>query len=88
MKQTARIARLELSESELKRFSEDMKTILDSFESLNRAIVTKNVRPSFQPMETKNVTRDDRVEPSLSQKEALAQTEHKENGYFRGPRVA
>ena len=86
VKKTARIARLELSEAELGKFSKDMGTILDAFKKLEKAPV-KGVKPSFHPVEIKNVMREDRIEPSMTQKEALSQTELKENGFVKGPKV-
>lgn len=49
---------------------------------------TDSVKPSFQPIEMKNVTREDKVEKSLGQREALSNVKkNKERGYFIGPRV-
>ena len=45
------------------------------------------VEPSFQPVELKNMTREDKVEDSLKQEEALANTKNKKDGYFKGPRA-
>lgn len=47
----------------------------------------KDVRPTFQPIETKNVMRDDEIEASLSQVDALKNAEQKERGYFKGPKA-
>jgi len=35
----------------------------------------------------KNVLREDKEEKCLSQKEALSLTEHKKDGYFKGPKA-
>ena len=45
------------------------------------------MKPTFQPVDVKNVMRQDVVEPSLSQKEALANAKQKEQGHFKGPKV-
>jgi len=86
VKKVAEIARLNLTEGELGRFSEDMISILDAFKILGK-VDTKDVRPTFQPVDIKNVTREDKVEPSLEQEDALANTENKEEGHFKGPKV-
>lgn len=87
VKKVAEISRLKLTEGEISRFSEDLISILDAFKILNMAD-TKNVKPTFQPIDTKNVTREDRVEPGLSHEEAMANTRsNKEEGHFRGPKV-
>ena len=86
VRKVAEVARLNLSEAELTKFSEDMSSILDAFKEINKAN-TKDVRPTFQPVDVKNVMREDAVEPGLPQDEALANTKNKEDGFFRGPKV-
>jgi aspartyl-tRNA(Asn)/glutamyl-tRNA(Gln) amidotransferase subunit C len=86
VKKVAEVARLNLTEGELSRFSEDLNSILDAFKALGK-VDTKDVKPTFQPVDIKNVTREDKVEPSISQAEALANTENKEEGHFKGPKV-
>jgi len=79
-------AKLSLTESEKKEYSKDMKNILDAFASLDEANV-EGVEPAFQPIEVKDRTRKDVVESSLSQKDALANTKNKKDGYFVGPKA-
>ncbi len=86
VKKVAEVARLNLTEGELSRFSEDMVSILDAFRVLSK-VDTKKVIPTFQPVDVKNVTREDKVEPCLPQKEALANARKKEEGHFKGPKV-
>ena len=82
----AKVARLSLTDAEKAKFEKDINDILKAFSSLDRA-KTDGVEPAFQPIETKNALRDDVVEECLSQEEALSNTEHKEDGFFKGPRV-
>ncbi len=82
----AKVARLQLTESEKKKFERDMNDILKAFSTLDKA-KTDGVEPAFQPIETKNALREDVIEESLSQEEALANSVHKENGFFKGPKV-
>ncbi len=82
----AEIARLNLTEGEVSRFSEDLISILAAFKVLQR-VDTKKARPTFQPVDIKNVIREDKVEPCLPQDEALANTKNKEEGHFKGPKV-
>ena len=79
-------ARLELSEKEIDQFIKDFKEILEAFSKIDE-VNTQGVRLSFQPVELKNMMREDKVEPCLTQEEALANTPHKRDGYFKGPRV-
>lgn len=84
IKKVADLARLDLSKEETKSFVKDFKEILDNFSSIDKCD-TRGIKPSFQPVKIKNVVRDDKVEESISQEEALSNTEHKKDGYFKGP---
>ncbi len=86
IKKVAELARLELSEKEIERFLPELKEIINAFSRIDEAD-TKDVKPSFQPVELKEYMREDVVEDSLSQEEALANTEHKKDGYFKGPKA-
>ena len=82
----AELARLKLTDKEIESFVKDFKEILDSFSVISKAD-TKGAKAAFHPVELKNQMREDLVEKSLEQKEALANTEHKKDGYFKGPRA-
>jgi aspartyl-tRNA(Asn)/glutamyl-tRNA(Gln) amidotransferase subunit C len=70
----ASVARLKLTEA------------LEFFSQLQE-IDTEGLNPSFQPVEIRNAMRDDVEKKPLSQDEALSLTEHKKDGYFKGPRA-
>ena len=86
IKRVAANARLNLSNDEIKEFMPQLKEILDNFSKLDE-VDTKNVTPSFQPVEIKNAVREDKKGKCLSQEDALKNTIHKKDGYFKGPRV-
>lgn len=86
VRHVAGIARLGLSEDEVKRFQRDLNDVLQAFKELDKA-KTDKVEASFQPEEIRDVMRDDRQEECLAQSKALENTAHKEKGFFRGPRV-
>jgi len=86
VRKVSEIARISLSEKEVEEFSKDMESILDAFKDL-QSIDTADVKPTFQPIETKNVMRDDEIEASLSQIDALKNAKQKEKGYFKGPKA-
>ena len=86
VRKVAEIARLNLSEADLKKMSKDLEDILKAFKDLDKA-KTDGVRPSFQPIEMKNVLREDKVEKSIPQEHALKNAKHKEKGYFKGPKA-
>jgi len=79
-------ARLNLTKAEKKKFLPELKEVLNFFSELDKLDVSKE-KPSFQPLEIKNVFREDKVSKCLSQEKALSNTSHKKDGYFKGPRV-
>ncbi len=87
VKKVAEVARLNLTEQEVKGYSKDLTNILDAFKELEK-VKTDSVEPTFQPVEVKDVVREDVVEPSLSQEEALSNIrKNKEGGNFKAPKV-
>ncbi len=86
VRKVAELARLDLTEEEVRRFSGDLESILKAFRDLERVRV-KGIKPSFRPVPAKNVMRPDSVEPSLSQEDALRNAKNKEGGYFKGPKA-
>ncbi len=85
IERVAMLARLELNDAEKKKLAKDMKEILDAFSAID-GVKSAN-EPMFQPIELKNLVREDKVKESLSQEDALRNTEHKKEGYFKGPRA-
>ena len=86
LQHVAALAHLKLSEEELKQFEPELKEVLDAFEQLKEVDI-KGENPQFQPIPIQNKWREDKEEECLSQEEALANTKHKEKGYFKGPKV-
>ncbi len=84
LEHVAEVARLKLSEDEIIKFLPQLKESLEFFEQLKN-INTDNVKPSFHPVEIRNVLREDKEHKCLSQDEALSLTLHKKGGYFKGP---
>lgn len=82
----AKVARLELSEDEIKALMPELTEVLEVFSRLSEAD-TAATEPSFQPVELKNMLRDDKTAECLSQEEALANSPNKKDGYFKGPRA-
>ncbi|MEM3126673.1 MAG: Asp-tRNA(Asn)/Glu-tRNA(Gln) amidotransferase subunit GatC [Candidatus Woesearchaeota archaeon] len=86
IKHIAFLARLELTDKEVKEFAPQLKEILESFKKLDKAD-TKNTEISLHPIPIKNRIREDETTACLSQDEALSLTEHKKDGYFKGPKI-
>ena len=86
LEHVAEVARINLNVEEIKKFLPQLKEALEFFSKL-KEINTDNVKPSFHPVEVKNTMREDKEEECLSQDDALSLTEHKKDGYFKGPRA-
>jgi len=86
LEKVAKNARLNLSEEEKKIFLPQLQEILKTFSVLDDLDVSRE-KPSFQPIEIKNVWREDKVEKCLTNEEALAGTKHRKDAYFKGPKV-
>lgn len=86
LKHVAAVSRIELTDAELKEFLPQLKEILNAFSEIQK-VDTKNTLPSYHPVELKNHTREDKPGKCLTNEEALKNTEHKKDGYFKGPRV-
>ena len=80
----AKVARLELTEAEIEKFTGQLKVILESFKELDE-VDTEGVEPSFHPQEVANVLREDVVTPW--DWDPLENTEHREGRHFKGPRI-
>jgi len=85
VKNIAKTARLELTQEELESIKNDLSEVLIAFSKIQE-LDTKGVSMSIQPVEIRNSFRDDEVKESLSENEALSQTNHKKDGFFMGPK--
>ncbi|PSP16794.1 Asp-tRNA(Asn)/Glu-tRNA(Gln) amidotransferase GatCAB subunit C [Halobacteriales archaeon QH_10_67_13] len=82
VKYIAELARVQLSDAEAERFTEQFADILTYFETLDEV-------PDFESEpELTNVMRPDDPEEGLSQEEALQNAPATEDGYFKGPPVS
>lgn len=78
----ASLARLGLSEIDIKHYSIQLSEVLDNFEILKQ-LNTENVEPAQHSTESYNVFREDTVEQSLSQEEVLANAPDREGVCFK-----
>ena len=78
----AKLANLPLSHEEQEKLGKQLDETLDHIASLQK-IDTKNIEPTSQVTGLENVTREDIVTPSLSQKEALQNARDTYKGFVR-----
>lgn len=82
----ARLARLELSDSEKDQFTEQLNAILKYAEKLN-GLDTENVEPTSHVLPITNVMRADVERPSLPIEKVLLNAPDDEDGQFKVPAV-
>ncbi len=78
----ASLARIDLKEDEVIRFTEQLALIVDSVAKISNAIDASTPSTSH-PIAMSNVYRDDVVEPSLSQEQALSGAPDQAQGRFK-----
>lgn len=86
LKRVGSVARINLTKNEEDSFLDELKEILNAFSEISK-LDTTNVGLSIQPLPVVNAFREDLIRESLSQDEALLNTTHKKDGYFKAPRV-
>ncbi len=86
IRRVAEIARLNLTPAEVKKFVPEFNEILAAFSKLD-ALDVGGTEVSLHAVELRNRMRDDVPKPCLTRDEALAQTIHKKDGFFKGPRI-
>ncbi|WP_138755190.1 Asp-tRNA(Asn)/Glu-tRNA(Gln) amidotransferase subunit GatC [Paenibacillus sinopodophylli] len=82
----ARLARLDLSDSEKEQFTEQLNAILKYAEKLN-GLDTDHVAPTSHVLPITNVMRADENRPSLPIEKVLLNAPDEEDGQFKVPAV-
>ncbi|MDQ1358445.1 MAG: aspartyl-tRNA(Asn)/glutamyl-tRNA(Gln) amidotransferase subunit [Acidimicrobiaceae bacterium] len=82
----ARLARLDLTDDELERFTDQLGAVLEHARDVE-ALDTEGVPPTAHPLPLRNVLREDVVTPSLDRDEVLAQAPEAEADRFKVPRI-
>ena len=82
----AKLARLALTDDELKTYGAQLTDILGHVAALNE-LDTSDVAATAQVIESRSVSRGDSPTPCLPRDEALAGAPRAQGGYFRVPRI-
>ena len=82
----AKLARLSLTEDEVKLYTEQLSKILDYIDQLNE-VKTEGIEPMTQPIPTVNVMREDIVKKQFERQDVLSNAPHEEYGFFRVPKI-
>lgn len=82
----ANLARLRLTDEELKRMGRQLEDILEYVSRLNE-VDTSGTEPTSHVLPMKNVEREDAVGPSLPEDEALKNAPQRQGNFFKVPKV-
>ena len=80
----AKLARLELTEDEVVRLTEQLGAILEAVSKVSELDLS-DVPPTSHPLELVNVWRDDEPGPSLPLEDVFANAPERDGDFFRVP---
>lgn len=86
VRHVAKLARLELSDDEIKRMVGELSKITAYMAELAKLNVA-HVPPTVHPFFDANVWRDDEIKPSFPRDVAVSNAPDKEEGFFKVPPV-
>lgn len=82
----AHLARLDLTDADLDRYTDQLGAVLDHADDV-AALDLDGVPPTAHPLPLVNVLRDDVVAPTVDRDEVLGQAPAVEDGRFRVPAI-
>ena len=80
----ARLARLELTDDEIDKFTEQLSAILEAVAKVSELDLS-DVEPTAHPLDLVNVWAEDEPRASLPVDEALANAPDRQDGFFKVP---
>ena len=86
VKKVAKLARLELNESEIQQHAEQLEKILDYIKQLEK-IKTENIACTTRAIEVVNVLRKDEKKDYENSEELLDLAPSRENKFFKVPKI-
>lgn len=86
VRHVARLARIHLTDEELRSVTLNLERILEYVAQL-KTLDTSGVDPTSHPLPLENVYRPDEIRQTLTQDEALSIAIEKKNGFFKVPKV-
>jgi len=82
----ADLARIQLTEEEISRFAGEFDSIMDAVASVSE-VASEDVPATSHPIAMTNVFREDVVETTLTQEQALAGAPEAQDGRFAVPQI-
>ena len=86
VKHAAKLARLELTEEEAAKFSEQLGVILEYASQISE-VNTEGIEPMPHAVPVYNVFREDAVKYEETKEELMKNAPYEENGFFRVPKI-
>ncbi len=86
VRHVARLAELEFSDGEISKITPQLDKILEHVARVS-SVETDGILPTSHVVDMKNVFRDDTVDDSISQEEALKNAPEEEDDGFKVPRI-
>jgi aspartyl-tRNA(Asn)/glutamyl-tRNA(Gln) amidotransferase subunit C len=86
VQKVAKLARLQLSDSEIDEFTGQLGSILEYVEKMNE-LDTENVEPLAHSLPVHNIFRKDEVKESLGPEKSLANAPDTDGEYFKVPKI-
>jgi aspartyl-tRNA(Asn)/glutamyl-tRNA(Gln) amidotransferase subunit C len=86
VRKVAKLARLDLSEEEVKEFSGQLNAIIGYVERMNE-LNTEGIEPLAHCLPISNVFREDIVRESLGTEKTLANAPQKDGAFFKVPKI-
>ena len=86
VKHVAKLARLELTENEINKYSKQLGDILKYVEQMNE-VDTTGIEPMPHAIPVYNVMREDVVKYEQTKEELMSNAPYEEDGFFRVPKI-
>lgn len=86
VKHVAKLARLELTENEIEKYSEQLGNILTYVEQM-KEVDTTGIEPMPHAIPVTNVMREDEVLYEQTKEELMQNAPYEEDGFFRVPKI-
>ena len=86
VRHVANLSRIHLSDDQIEKFTQNLESILDYVTKLEELDVSQ-VQPTSHVLELKNVYREDKVDDSFTQEQALSFAIEKDRESFKVPKV-
>ena len=86
VKHVAKLARLELTDEEVNKYSQQLGSILEYVEQMNE-VNTTGIEPMPHAIPVYNVMREDVVKYEQTKEEMMANAPFEEDGFFRVPKI-